>query len=391
MQNVRSAKSSKTGRVARRAMDMLLKQTAISPAYSTIVAAGRQAKKKKKKNGSNSNSSKSVSMCTGKFMLASIDTFGQTAMGACVPDGTVSASVRSFVKKQIVVTVGTNNIGFCHFFHCLGNDGISTISTNAGFTGTNAQWCVGGGTINLVISPGLDVGNLATPFSQAQLTTGQSAGTDDRAAYNARIVGAGFSFRYSGKEIDRAGQCYVYTHPTHNSALSTFSGATEVISNPAVLAQYSETMIVESSREDTHIPCFPVADGELEYSGETSINSTQLLYPYSQGASLQPGGFAVNDSVGNRIGIATTTFMVVGTPGTTYTINYGQHMEVIGLGVQAFSRMPSDSDPVGVKDVFAASTRFQLNRVREPGADPVKEFKSALSAIQRDRAVRYNL
>lgn len=388
MQQVRSAKSSKGGRTARRAVDMLLKQTPISPAYSTIVKAGRMASKprKNKKN----NPSKSISMCCGKFMLAGTDTFSQAAMNACIPDGSVSDSVRCFVKKQILVTIGTAGVGFCHFFHSIANDGVSTVSTDNTFTGTTAQWMALAGAIPVCLVPGVTVGVLPTAYTSAQLLAGWGA-NDDRAAYSVRIVAAGASFRYTGKEIDRGGQVYCYTHPLHNSAISSFVGAFEVVNTGAVLAGYSETLIVEASREDTHVPMFPVSDNELEYSGETSTQQTDMIYPWSQGAYLQPGSFTASDYYGTRVGIPTTTCMFYGTPGSTYAITYGQHMEVVGLGVAAFSKAPAESDPVGVKDIMAASTRFQLNRKREPGVDPVREFKNAISGIQSDRAVRYNL
>ena len=173
MQQVRSAKSSKPGRVARRAVDMLLKQTAISPVYSTIVKAGRGANKPRKRNQANIPRN-SISMCCGKFMLAGVDTFSQVAQGACIPDGSVSDSVRCYVKKQVLVTIGTNGIGFCHFFHSLANDAVSTVTTMGGYTGNNCQWLQASGNFPLALIPGVEVGYLQTAFSSAQLQTGCS-------------------------------------------------------------------------------------------------------------------------------------------------------------------------------------------------------------------------
>lgn len=385
MQQVRSAKSSKSGRVARRAVDMMLKSTAISPAYSTIVKAGRSVNRSRRNKGSRKQNV-SISMCVGKFMLAGTNPFHQGAQGACIPDGNVASSVRCFVRRQITVTVGTAGLGFCHFFAPLASDGVLAVCSNATFAGGNGQFLTAGNTFAVGTS-GISV-NLPTAFDSGDLKTGYAA-NDDRAAFNARIVAAGFSFRYTGKEIDRAGQVYVYTQPLHNSSASVYNvGGTEVVAGQSELSQYLETMIVESAREDTHIPLFPVSDVELEYSGESSASIPQLLYPWSQGATRQPGGFEFQDAGSNNVGVPTTTMIIIGTPGSTYLINYGQHMEVIGPGVAAFSKMPAESDAVGVKDVMGATTRFQLTRLREPGVDATAEFKKAIASVQKDRSVR---
>lgn len=387
MQQVRSAKSSQSGRVARRAVDMLLKQTAVSPAYSNVVAAGRAANKSKRKKNNKKRPSVSLSACAGKFMLAGTNPFAQEAMGACIPDGNVASSVRCFVRRQMTVTIGTNGFGYCHLFMPLASDGCLAICSTATFTGNQAEYL----SANNTYIPGTTTNTLTLPtaFTAAQLLNGYTQ-ADDRAAFNARIVAAGFSFRYTGTELNRSGQVYVYTHPLHNSSGSVFTASgTEVIATGASLSQYLETLIVEAAREDTHIPLFPINENEMDYAGEAASSATQLLYPWSQGANKHPGGFTFLDVGGNYIGIPTTTVVFIGTAGTTYLINYGQHMEAIGPGVSAFSKSPAESDPVGVKDVVGAMSRYQLSRAREPGVDCTSEFKRAVTKVQADRSTRF--
>lgn len=387
MQTLNSAKKSKSGRVARRAMDMLIKQTAVAPVYRQVVSATRSPKRRKPRG----KESLSISMCVGKMVYAACDPFSQTAQGACIPDGSAVSSVRGFVRRQIVMSIGTGSVGFCHFYPTLASDCIAFAVTNSAFTGSTTQFL----SANSVKLPGIDFVFLPTNTTANQLSKGWG-GSDDRAQFSSRIVGAGFSYRYTGKEIDRAGQAYTYIHPQHNSSASYLDEAgVDQPFSAANLASFLETHIVECAREDTHVPMVPTSMDELEYSGEQKVNRTDLIYPWSQGAIYQPGGFiqTTGTAPANTIdlGIPIATLMVIGTPGSSYAINYGQHYETIGLGVAAYSKLPAESDPVGVQDVMSAFSRFSLNRKREPGVNPVAEFKSALRSVQSDRGRRMGL
>jgi hypothetical protein len=386
-QRVMSAKNSNEGRVIRRALVMLVKSTPMSPAYDSFVKAGREVNKSRRQKGKNNSRPYDVSMCIGKMMCAGIDTFDQLAMGACIPDGNVTASVRCFIKQQVNITIGTAGIGFCHFFTTLANNSVAFVHTTGSFTGTDTSWL----SANNTEAPGIVVNSIPTPFDINDLVL--SGGSKPNVS--ARIVAAGFSFRYTGKEVDKSGQAYVYTNPAHMSALSYADDdlGTDIPNTLGHLARNVETFIVETSREDTHVPLFPVSESELQYASGNDLVSggsagTAVIYPWSRGAFNQPNNFTYNKN-GYNAGIATTTLFILESPGTTYTVNYGQHMEVVGQGVQAFSKIQSESDPVGVRDLMAASTHFQLNRRRVPGANVKAEFLRSISDVQAMRKVKY--
>jgi hypothetical protein len=386
MQQVNAAKKSAAGKSARRVMDMLLRSSQVGPAY----AMAAKAAKPKKKSNKNKSPSSSVSMCVGKMLYASCNPFHQNALGSCIPDGSASASVRGFARKQITVTIGTAGVGFCLVFPSLANDAPAFAFTGPTFIGTELSWLVG----NTTLRTGVFVETLPTNCSATQLCSGWSA-QDDRPAFASRIVGCGLTFRYTGKEVDRAGQAFAYIHPQHSSSASTVNSAgVEVINSQSDLAQYVETFIIENSREETFIPIMPISAAELAYSNEQDNNRTQVVYPFSQGAEFQPIGFIYTNTSGAlsyQTGIPTCSLMFTGTPGSTVVINYGQHTETIGVGVNAYSRMPAESDPVGVQDLQSAFARFVINRQRVPGRDTVSEFKKAVASIQNDRGRRMAL
>lgn len=363
---------------------MLIRQTPAGPGYNMAVQAGRAAKKRAPKNQSDRGT---VSMCINKMLIAGCNPFAPEAQGACIPDGNTSASTRSYVRRQITLTIGTGGVGFCHFMVPCTTDATGFVYTEAAFAGVNTQFL----SADNVFLPGISVSNVALPITRAQLSTGLSS-SDERPAFSTRTVAAGFSFRYTGKEIDRAGQAYVYVHPAHNSSASSYGASgTEVVYTTAQLAAFPETMMVECSRQETFIPLFPVSDLEMEYAGESNSGAVDLCYPWSGGAQRQPGGFQVLDATLNPVGIPIATFMVFGTAGSTYTVNYGHHAETIGYGTIGYAKMPAESDSVGVQDILAAYPRFAMNRVREPGVAPLREFKQALSSVQRDRGRRVAL
>lgn len=387
MQQLIAAKKSPGGRAARRAVDMLIKSTAVSPIYRNIVAAAKPPRRNPKKSSTQRGT---VSMCVGKMIYAGCNPFHQMAQGACIPDGNSTASVRGFVRKQVTVTVGSNGVGFCHFFVPLSNDTIAFAYSSSGvtFTGLNCQFL----SANNTPLPGVSYEVLPTNVTSAQLNNGWGA-ADDRAAFSARVVAAGFCYRYTGKEIDRAGQVYTYSHPAHNSSASMLDASGgEIVFGPSNISQFLETHVVEAAREDTYVPLFPVSSEELDYSGEQGDKVSNLIYPWSQGATRQPGGFTqITASNIASLGIPICTMIIVGTAGSTYNVNYGQHSETVGIGVSAYSKIAAESDTVGVQDVITAYSRFSLNRRREPGVDPVPEFKRAISSIQKDRASRMAL
>lgn len=371
----------------------MIKSTPISPAYDKFVKAGRSVNSSKRAQKNKPPKPKvDISMCIGKFMLAGTDTFNQKAMGACIPDGNNIASVRSFVKRQISVVIGTAGVGFIHFFHPLANDAPAFVVTNSSFAGTTVQWL---SADNALITGCQIDQTLNTPFESDDLCKGADS-IDSRSGVQGRIVAAGASFRYTGKEIDRAGQVYAYTNPTHDSSASYINLANvEVIYSGPTYAANVETLIVEAAREDTHIPMFPVEEQELEYSNEDFGSSSQIIYPWSGGARVQPGGysytFTTPTTVSHRVGIPTTTIVFQGTAGSSYLVNYGQHMEFAGIGVNAFSKFPAESDPVGVRDLMGASAHFQLNRKRQPGVNANVEFMGAIREVQNARARKFTL
>lgn len=370
-------------------MELMIKSTPVSTAYDAFVKAGRKVNQVKRSvKPKKSKGKANISMCIGKMMLAGTNTFSQMAMGACIPDGNTIASIRSFVKRQITVVIGTNGVGFLHCFHPLQNGGIAFASTQTTFTGLNGAWLSADNTLAV----GVTTHTLSTPYESGDFTNGWS-NIDSRAAIAGRIVGAGMTIRYTGKEIDRAGQIYAYTQPVHESSASGRDlNGTEVIFGQGEYAAFVETFICETAREDTCIPMFPMDDQELEFSNDSAHNTTGILYPWSSGANIQPGGFHYTPplpAAQDRVGIPTTTVLFVGTPGSSFVINYGQHMEFVGLGTNGFSKFPSESDPVGVRDLVGAAAHFALNRRRAPGANATNEFQASIKAIQDSRASRF--
>jgi len=385
-QRLTAASKSVPGRAMRRAVEMLVNMTPVAPAYNSFKNASRTAAKSKRTKNQKKKrpiTKYSISRCVDKMLAAGCDPFSSYAQGACIPDGNLASSVRSYCRAQYTVTIGTGGVGFLHYFAGLANNQPAVVYSLGNFAGDSGIWL----TANNSQTGTSATGQLATPLSAAQLTQGWAA-ADDRAQYSARIVAAGLTFRYTGREIDKAGQVYAYVHPAHNSSGSVSLSGVDAPNTSAFLAEYPETHTVEASREETFIPLFPVNEAELSYSGEDSNSFTELLYPWSQAADRQPGGSSgyYYTSTVSTVGIPVCTLIFVGTSQTTYTVNLGQHMEIVGRGVGGYSRIPPDSDPVGVRDLIAAYARFNLDRTRDPGLNPTPEFKKALRHVQNMRA-----
>ncbi len=385
--NLNAASKTQGGKLARRLAEMAINMSPVSSAYRTVKDTARVVRKKQPKN----NPAKSISMCGAKFMLAGCDPFSTRAMGACIPDGSVVDSVRGFAKNQIYVSVGTNGIGWAMFMPSNASDAPSCVYTNASFTGTTTSWL----SANNTLETGVALAFTNTAFGVDNLTYGAGLGSDNVYA-SARLVAAGITFRYTGKEIDRAGQVYAYMTPSHTSTCSALDVAgADGSFTVGSLASFTETLIVEPSRVQTTIPLFPVNVNELdfssnEYDSSNASGNTGIVYPWSEGSYTQNNNFYYNTGK-VRVGIPICTIMFLGTAGSTYIIEYGQHTEYTGKGVNSFAKAPADSDPDSVRDVMAAQSRFINGRARDAGVDPVREYKKYIAEVQSARSRRVAL
>ncbi len=386
--NLNAASKTQAGKMARRLAEMAINMSPASASYRTVKETARVVRRKNKPQ----KESKSISMCGAKFMLAGTDPFATRSMGACIPDGSVVDSVRGFAKTQVNVTIGTAGIGFVQFSPSNAFDAPSIIYTLATFTGNSTQWL----SANNTLTVGVDIAYNTTSAATSNLINGGSVGSA-RELMSARLVAAGVTFRYTGKEIDRAGQVYAYTSPSHNSASSTVdANGNDLPFTSGLLASFTETLIVEPSRVATTIPLFPVNVAELDFSNNENdsgsvAGNTGIIYPWSDQSYLQPGGFHYTGISGIYVGQPVLTIMFQGTPGSSYICEYGQHTEYIGRAVNSYAKQPADSDPDSVRDIMAAQSRFVNGRARDAGVDPVKEYKKFIVEVQSARSRRVAL
>lgn len=314
-----------------------------------------------------------VSPCLRKWYDCLTDPFSTAAQGACIPYGDNISSARSYGFLRLQVTVGVDGVGFIAFSPATMNDNTACFYTTAAFTGGIAQILTANNTLKVGVVAQSMTNNR---YSVQQITTPNY--NNPQAAV--RLVGGGIRMQYTGKEINRSGLIYAYTHPIHNSAIDSSTGNVVSINSIASLSAFSETYIKPCTRDVYEFPLTPVLTSELDYPPES--NNTGQLYPWATNNAIN--SFNYTGPGGVNVGCPSTLIMFTGTAGETFQVEYAIHQEAIGQSTMG-QRLPADADPVGVERMMAAISRATVSAASQDGSfkDHLKrEYRAVTSGAQ---------
>jgi hypothetical protein len=294
----------------------------------------------------------SLSVCAQKYAVALTDPFAPEALQSCIPS---MPSVPSHKVHAILRTdgaIGTQGIGFVAIMHCVSKDAPHLYYTDATFVGTTA--------ITYAAASGLQIGYLSgLPYDNATLVSGVNL--------QARIVGSGVKFEYTGTTLNESGLVYALHAPNHES-----------LNNSSIpgLGAFPETVIQRvSQRANLYLNGFPTSNQETIFAGG---NTEETFGPYPWSKRASGGAFPANGTfAGGVAGAVVSLIMITGVPGQTFHIEAAVHHEYIGFSASALLT-PTHSDAEGQSKVLQAVQRIPLLLAQEPECPPICQLKKTL-------------
>jgi hypothetical protein len=276
--------------------------------------------------------------------------------------------------------LGTAGYGFVTISPSLANDIPFGYTTSSTFTGTTASPL----TANNVYATGVTRNFMSNiPYTTLQLLTGSNNGGN---VVSGRIVSCGLRITYTGTTLDQSGVYYVYTSPTHENVLATSNTISSVSSQ-------ADVDICGIGRKPCTSRIFSVSPSETAYSmtGTEPVFTNPVIYtyPYSTNDNTQNGGFldgAGLPSVGFTLYVGSPVCVVhaTGKPGSSFLIEYIQHMEYAGLATAANATV-SDADQRGFEVVTAAAQRLPAiiqSTQKSPGSAMMTALAEVASALK---------
>lgn len=345
---VEKGKNLAKNKALRRTIDDLL----VNPGALTAIPGMSMASKVYKQGSSmakrvkDSRKGPNVSLCISKWYSCLTQPFSPISTGACIPTGGNYASARNFGYLRFDATIGSSGVGFVAIAPVPHSNGPCIYYTDALFAGTSSQVLTGNNTLSVGVNVLIVPNN---KYTVAQLTTPTLANP----AAISRLVGGGIRCQYTGTNLNMSGLIYVYTSPSHNSAVD--DPGTGGPFNIGSLGAYQECIIKPGAREPQEFSLPPHNESELDYP--VNVSTLGATYPWSQ--SNQINGFTYS-SGGVTSGCPTTLIMFTGTPKMTYHFEYGMHVESVGPLTEG-QRLPADSDPVGVDTMMAAISNATIS------------------------------
>jgi hypothetical protein len=242
------------------------------------------------------------------------------------------------------VTIGTAGVGFASFDVTPANDLASIYYTDATYAGTGA-------TAFAKVGTGVNAGYWRTPYAAAPFSA-----TDDT-RISARVVSAGIRYRYTGKQIDAAGNTVAVQTANH-------SVLTQALGSYAA----SGSKRTPVSRSWTTIPVPPLDFDDWDFVLDPASGSP--LFPWSRSALSAPFfGVIFN-----------------GTAGTTYEVEMIMHVEYNGQSIATSMTRSHIGRPEVVDNTIAAAaqTVTQPDNDRSPQQQILNYFKSDTAPSSQD-------
>lgn len=315
----------------------------------------------------------SVSLCMSKWYSCLTKPFHPDSTGACIPTGGNFSSARNFGYLRFDAYIGTGKMGFVAISPTGVNNAPAIFYSNAQYAQTSAIILTANNTLAGGVSTSLIPNN--------RYTVQQVVGNLANPQAICRLVGGGVRIQYTGTNLNLSGLVYVYTSPSHSSAVD--DPATALPFTVAGLGAYQECIIKPTSREPIEISMPPHNETELDYP--INAGSAPLAaFPWSQASTFN--GYSYTGGSGVNVGCPTTLIMFTGEAGQSFHFEYGMHVESVGPVTEG-QRMPADSDPVGVDTMMAAisNATIAVASTRSEFADALKTEYSKTVAMRAPR------
>lgn len=257
----------------------------------------------------------------------------------------------------------------------MANDSNCAYYTSSAFTGTTCNIL----TASNVFVPGVNeitMGNL--PYNQGNMTNSQASGG---LSCTGRIVSAGARITYTGTTMNESGTYAIFADPTHQNVIITATA-------PSAIGSVANGDVCGTTRNPCTLSLFPVSPLETQYSSEIMTSQTlPLTHPFCNNEDqMATGGAFVRAVGGFNQGCPVAVMFVSGVAGSTYLVEYIQHIEYAGLNTAA-SVTPTESDQAGFEMVTAAAQRIPQIKMsssptRSMASMMVEGLKSAANALK---------
>jgi len=225
-----------------------------------------------------------------------------------------------------------------------------------------------------LVTNGVQVSNISAstlPYTSANLVNPELPG--QRSNAEARIVGCGLKWRYTGKEVDRGGSFVSYVDPSHQTVENQTSNTLMAL-NQAVIGQPNANHSLGGSMSIFATNALEQAFPEATTTTDPTTATLAYLYPYSDGV-----GTLVNDAYGAPV--AAVVFN--GTSGTSYLCEYIVHVEYIGKVTQTFAT-PNSADAEGTMLVQSAASSAQTKQASNNGGSMRSYAKASMQEAKRE-------
>lgn len=320
------------------------------PRTPGVVAMNRQ---RVRRNPQPKISKVSLSECTLKYAIASIDPFDENLSEVCIPDTLCTPSYKFDVLCKGTFSVGTNGVGFVVYnpwTMATNNNGLNADGVDYPIIYTTPTYT----SVDVEISQALFTAvDLAGANSNSFFTTNSFRPTT-QIHPRLRLVAAGIQAMYSGQLLNQSGT----VNTLQNDGLTPiFSPMTlvDIKNNP-------KTRTCANAKDQRcYQSYYPTSEEFLSYKDIESfmpsqLNETSAVFPYNNNPIM-----IVVDGA---------------TAGTTFAFEARAFFEVLMPGMKA---SPSDSDPIGFSGFQAARTK--LKNTGDPKEDVRSTLKDTLKII----------
>lgn len=294
----------------------------------------------------------SLSQHATKYFHALTNPFSHLADGAFVPRFPVTSSSKMRLMSQFQFVIGTGGVGFALFYPTVVVDMPYGVCSTALFAGTES--------VDKFTSDGV-VQNLYfanSPYTAASLCVDSNNASS---AVQTRIVSFGVIAEYTGTELNRSGQYFLYEDPTHANAVQTRSNLG--LRPECVTRSMSVDPIVELNLHPVRISEFDFTN-DTNSSNSVRVESLPVLYPWCaqngaaeydwQNDTRVPDAFR-NENQYIRAPIA--VIVATGVAGSTINCKVACHCEFTGLAA-AYNSTQTSVDEAGSNAVLSAVSRI---------------------------------
>lgn len=312
-----------------------------------------------------------LSLCAMKYALAISQPFHPSARSACIPcaPSLPSQKVTSFNRQPISLNV--NGYAAAYIHPCMANNGaLISYSNGSVWAGASNTGFHAVTVVNVLTTGALIASPTNLPYNSNDLITNSATGN---ASVFGRIVSVGVKVSYTGTTLNESGLYSIYSSSTHEnvSAMAT---------SPVIVGQLQEAEICGISRNVCYASTTTTNTREYSYSNSNlTSSSTEFLYPYSNGDTVQGVNLLTYALNGHNIGSPVIAIHMTGVAGSTFLIEVIQHIEYAGPATSALATN-SELDINGFNVVNAAAAKLPSKKLVSK-AEPVKMMYECIQEV----------